>query len=252
MNRVPGAVRGMVVLTVMAVSLDGRAQTLDANEILRKVDQRVNSFEDQEMSIKMTVYDTDGSSKSYSFTVQQKGDSKRLVRFLSGEIKGMAVLSVDPTRTYVYLPGYKRVRPVAAHNMNQSVAGSDFSNEDMAAVSWPKLYTPLIEKEDADYWHLKLTPKSKDSSYSRLIMKVGKKDFLQWSIEYYDSKGVMVKHFTADKPKKFGTLDFDWHSLIEMKDPRNGHRTTLEIQELKVNQGLDDGLFTPRNLQWSR
>ena len=252
MERIAAYLPFLLALVLVSLGVPVHAEGPSADEILTKMDRQVNSFEDQEMDIKMTVFGTDGSSKSYAFNIKQKGDSKRLVRFLTGEVKGMSVLSVDHSRMYVYLPGYKRVRPIAAHNMNQSLAGSDFSNADMAAASWPKLYTPKMHKEDEEFWYLELTPKGEDLAYARVILKVGKKDFLQWGADYFNEKGELVKQFRGDLPRKYSGLEVEWHSLVEMTDPRTGHRTILEVLDIKFNQGLDDSVFTPRHLQWSR
>lgn len=246
---------GIVTLLVMSgISLGAMAQEkLTADEILGKMDQKINGHTDQEMSVKLTVYDTDGSTKEYLFTIQQKGNSKRLVRFTSGEVKGMAILAENQERVYVYLPGYKKVRRVASHNMNQSLVGSDLSNSDMATASYPEVYTPALDHEDADYWYLKLTPKKpEDSAYAWAIIKIGKKDYLQWQTDYYNAAGEMVKRFKADKAKLFPGMTDAWHSWIEYSDPRTGHRTTLDVLDLKVDQGLKDSMFTTRQLQWSK
>src|SRR5512142_2014948 len=118
--------RVLVALAVLGLASSASAQApLTAGQILDKMDATNNAFADQTMEIRLTVIDVDGSKKSYDMTVLQKGDTKRLVTFTSGEMKGMATLVEDRNSVHVYLPGYKKVRRVAAHNMNQSLAGSD-------------------------------------------------------------------------------------------------------------------------------
>jgi outer membrane lipoprotein-sorting protein len=247
-------------LTVLAfalstlVALAATAQEkLTADEILGRMDKKVNGHEDQEMDVTLTVVDTDGSEKSYTFNIKQKGNDKRLIRFNSGELKGMSILTEDQNRVHVYLPGYKKVRRVASHNMNQSFVGSDFTNADMAAASFPVLYNSTIEKEDGDHWYLKLVPKQpEESAYGHLIMKIGKKDYLQWQTDYYNPKGEHIKQFKASKPHKFPGVQDEWHTHIEISDPRTGHRTVMEVNSLQLNQGLKKKIFTTRYLQWSK
>ncbi len=246
----------LVLILVAAFALAppaGAQEKLTAVEILGKMDARINAHDDQEMDVTLSVIDTDGSEKSYDFNIMQMGNDKRLIRFQSGELKNMSILTMNQDQVYVYLPGYKKVRRVASHNMNQSFVGSDFTNADMAAASFPVLYNSTIEKEDGDHWYLKLVPKQpEESAYGHLIMKIGKKDYLQWQTDYYNPKGEHIKQFKASKPHKFPGVQDEWHTHIEISDPRTGHRTVMEVNSLQLNQGLKKKIFTTRYLQWSK
>jgi len=218
-------------------------------EILTKMEATINGFQDQQMDVTMTIVDTDGSRKSYDNMIYQKGDVKRYIIFTSGENKGMATLIEDPSHIYVYLPGFKKVRRVAAHNMNQTFAGSDFSNEDMAMVSWTKTYDVKLEKEDPDYWYLLATPKAGlESQYSKVIIKIDKKTYIQMMCEYFNKAGEKVKVFTMADIKDYNGVKRA--SKVVLADPRTKHSTELLIKDFKVNQGLKDDMFTVRQLQW--
>jgi outer membrane lipoprotein-sorting protein len=226
------------------------APRLSAAEILAKMEALNNGFADQKMEIRLTIVDVDGSKKSYDMTVFQKGDKKRLVQFTSGEMKGMATLVEDRNTVHVYLPGFKKVRRVAAHNMNQSLAGSDLSSEDMAQVSWAADWNVALEKEDDSSYWLLLTPKSSESPYSKVQHRVDKKTFAQQETHYFNKAGEEVKRFV-------NTEFTDFHGVMRNKkitvsDPRTGHRTEMEILDFVVNQGLKDDLFTVRSLQWGK
>jgi uncharacterized protein len=246
------------VLPILALMAAGSAnavgqEKLTAVQVLEKMDSKINGNEDQDMDVTLTVIDTDGSEKSYDFNIKQKGNDKRLIRFKSGELKNMSILTKDQNQVYIYLPGYKKVRRVASHNMKQSFVGSDFTNADMATASFLEVYDPVMEKEDADYWYLKMTPKKgTNTGYATLITKVGKKDFLQWQTDFYDEKGTHVKRFAASEPKLFPGTKAEWHSLVELSDPRTGHKTTMRVNNLKLNQGLKKSMFTTRYLQWAK
>jgi outer membrane lipoprotein-sorting protein len=203
------------------------------------------------MDMRLTVVDVDGSKKAYDMTVFQKGDTRRLVQFTSGEMKGMSTLVEDRDTVHVYLPGFKKVRRVATHAMNQSLAGSDLSSEDMAQVSWATDWNASIEKEDDSSWWLVLTPKSPDKTdYSKVVHRVDKKHYGQTETHMFNKAGEEVKRFMASDVT-------DFHGAMRAKkiivsDPRTGHRTEMEIKDFKVNQGLKDDLFTVRQLQWGK
>ncbi len=222
-----------------------------ASEILAKMEANNNGFQDQQMEIKLTVIDTDGSKKSYDMTMFQKGAEKRMIQFTSGEMKGMSTLVEDRNSVYVYLPGFKKVRRVAAHNMNQSMAGSDLTSEDMAQVAWATDFNVALDKEDATSYWLLLTPKAPEKTdYAKVTHRVDKKNFLQLETHYFNKAGEEVKRFVNSDP-------FDFHGVLRnrkivVSDPRTGHRTEMDVKEFKVNQGLKDDLFTVRQLQWGK
>ena len=246
---------GMLVMVagmmLMSATTEAQDQKLSADTILQKMEENINGFKDQIMSVRLTIVDVGGAAKSYEFTINQKGDEKRLIRFTSGEFIGMATLIEDRDRVYIYLPGFKKVRRVAAHNMSQSFAGSDFSNEDMSTASWTKSYTASLDHEDDGYWYLLCIPKpDSDLSYGKAIVKVNKKSFSQDGIEYYNKLGEKVKVFENGNPTEFpGGLR---NKNVQVSDPRTGHKTLLEVKDFKVNQGLPDSMFTVRELEWGR
>ena len=222
-----------------------------AAEVLAKMEANNNGYADQRMEMKLTVVDTDGSKKSYEMTMFQKGDVKRMIQFTSGEMKGMSTLVEDRNSVHVYLPGFKKVRRVAAHNMNQSLAGSDLTSEDMAQVSWAADWNVAFEKQDDTAWWLALTPKSPDaSSNAKVVHKVEKKDFSQSESHYFNKAGEETKRFINTGLTDFGGAKR--YKNIVVSDPRTGHRTELEVKDFKVNQNLKDDLFTVRQLQWGK
>lgn len=219
-----------------------------AEEILKRMEALNNGFADQRMDIRISVIDGDGNKKSYDMTMLQKGDTKRLVTFNSGDWKGMATL-VDGRQVNVYIPALRKVQRVAAHNMNQSIVGSDLSSEDMADVSWAARWNVAFDKEDESSYWLKLTPKA-ESSYAYVTHRVNKATFAQTETHYFNAAGEEVKRFINS--------DFaDFHGvkrnrLITVSDPRTSRRTEMEIKDFVVNQNLKDDLFTVRNLAWGK
>lgn len=227
------------------------ADALTAAEILAKAEANNNGYADQRMDMKLTVVDVDGSKKSYDMTMFQKGNVKRLVQFTSGEMKGMSTLVEDRNSVHVYLPGFKKVRRVAAHNMNQSLAGSDLTSEDMAQVSWANDWNVALKKEDEAGWNLELTPKVADSStYARVEQRIEKKTFGTAELHYFNKGGEEVKRFINSQHTDFNGAKT--YKNIVVSDPRTGHRTELEVKDFKVNQDLKDDLFTVRQLQWGK
>jgi outer membrane lipoprotein-sorting protein len=250
MNRVPMTLLAAFIALVAAVPTAARAETPD--EILAKADKLTNGWDDQYMKSTMTIIDIDGSKKSYIFSIAQKGD-KRMVRFESGELKGMATLILNRDSVYAYLPGFKKIRRVAAHNMNQSFAGSDFSNDDMAFTSWTNSYVATMDHEDATPWYLACTPRpgGVKPPHARAIARIDKKNYQLMGYEFFDEGGQKVKTFDNNELTDWGGGKYR-NKVIVVTDNRTGHKTRLDLIDAKFNAGIKDSIFTERELEWGK
>lgn len=220
----------------------------DATELLRRMDDATSGFSDQEMQFDLVIVGEEGSQKRYEMTIWQKGH-KRLVRFTSGETKGLATL-VDGQRVYVYMPGFKKVRRVAQHNMSQSFAGSDFSNEDMTCIRWSDDFDVTLAREDADAWVLEGTPRpGRKVSYARVRLTVAKDGYFQQKVEYFDGSNRLVKRFEGHDLTTWPQGVRRYRTVV-MSDPRTGHATEMRLKTFVVDQGLEDRHFSQRTLRW--
>ena len=240
----------LTVAVGIVVPNTARAETAD--EILARADKLTNGWDDQYMKSTMTIIDIDGSKKSYVFSISQKGE-KRMVRFESGELKGMATLIMNRDGVYAYLPGFKKIRRVAAHNMNQSFAGSDFSNDDMAFTSWTNSYVATNDHEDANYWYLACTPRpgGVKPPHPRAIAKIDKKNYQLMGYEFFDGDDQKVKTFENSDLTDWGGGKYRT-KVIVVTDARTGHQTRLDLIDAKFNAGIKDSTFTERELEWGK
>jgi len=235
-----------------AAETKAKPAKISVEEIVKKMDAKISGYDDQYMRISMNIYDVDGKMKSYGMEMYQKGTEKRLVKFTSGEMKGFATLILDRNNVWAYLPAFKKVRRVAATNMKQSLAGSDFTNDDMAVGSWGNDWDITMEKEDEKFYYLKAFPKKgKNITYASALLVVEKGTYYQDHVDYFNEAGEKVKVYFFKNLTDFG-LDIKRHQIVGMLDPRTGHRTELFVHEMKNNQGLKDKMFTKRHLQWGR
>lgn len=175
-----------------------------------------------------------------------------MIRMLSGEYQDMATLIEDPAHIYAWLPGYKKIRRVAAHKMNQSFAGSDFSNADMAFTSWTKVFKAKLLKESDKEWELECTSiPGTTAPYPKAFVRVTKGNYQLVHYQFFNEAGEKVKLFESLDVKDWAK-DVWRGARIEVTDNRTGHKTTLLIRKFVVNQGVPDSKFTKRELQWGR
>ncbi|MCS7228916.1 MAG: outer membrane lipoprotein-sorting protein [Candidatus Kryptonium sp.] len=222
---------------------------LTAVEILKKVDEVSYSAKDQFYKSKVTLIDKNGRETYREALMYQKGTNKRLVKFTEpADIRGIGFLSLPDDVNYVYLPAFKKSRRIASHIKNQNFAGTDFTYEDMEALTYSEKWEPELLRKDDSYYVLKLTPrKGRTSDYSKLILYARVDNFYPEKIEYYDKAGNLHKILTRRKIQKIGNY---WVALeTEMKDIKKNHTTKLVLEDVKFDTNLSDDIFTVRNLE---
>jgi outer membrane lipoprotein-sorting protein len=242
-KRTPAA---LVFMTAMAPAA---AWAQDGATLLARVDSVLTAPRDQTAIERMQLIDADGSTKERELRFYQKGPEKRLVRFVKpADVRGVAFLRLADDRMYLYLPAFRRVRRIASSIRNEGFMGTDFSYEDLSQTSYSGDYDVTDVSEADGAYTLTLEPKEgADVSYARLVMEVPDSDWVVRKIDYFDESGDRVKTFTvADVREVDGYL---YVTKMEMVSWRSGHRTVLEMEELQLDSGLSDDLFTQRSLK---
>jgi len=239
----------ITLILMMSWAISVLAQQLSALEIITKMDAVINAPKDQKMSSTMILIDKNGKEKKRETVMYQKGDEKRLVRFLSpADQKGISFLSLPNDVMYLYLPAFHKVRRIASHVKNQSFAGTDFSYDDLSSFKYAKEYNPKLLETTAKFYILELVPKPKvHKDYSKLKFWVRKDNFYPVKIEHYDKSGKLWKVMERRNIVKKGNY---WVSLeMEMKDLKKQHSTKSIVEKVEFDTGLSDKIFTKRNLK---
>ncbi|MFA5859764.1 MAG: outer membrane lipoprotein-sorting protein [Elusimicrobiota bacterium] len=247
-----GALLTGLVLALSAVIFSNSAVVTAAEltgpQVLSKLDSASGSPKDQEQQAKIIIIDKDGKEKSRETLMFQKGNEKRLVRFLSpADQKGIGFLSLPNDMMYIYLPAFKKTRRIASHVKNTKFAGTDFTYEDMEAKTYSEKWDSEVIQTDDKSYVLKLTPKKGTvSDYSKLVMTVDKTNFYVLKIEHYDKAGTMTKTLTRTEFEKVGNYWIANASVME--DHKNKHKTKMVVSNTKVDAGISDDVFTERYL----
>ncbi len=223
--------------------------SLTAGEILARVDSVLNAPHDQKARMKMILIDKNGHQKVRVAESYQKGDDHRLIRFLEpADQRGIGFLSLPHDVMYVYLPAFKKVRRIASHVKHQTFAGTDFSYDDLATFKYSEEYDPqLLEETDSTYV-LKLLPKpGSDKEYAYEKMWVDKRTFYPLRIEMYDPAGTLWKVMEFRRIEKINGY---WVAReMEMRDLKRQHTTRMILEEIQLDTGIPDKVFTKRYLR---
>ena len=211
-------------------------------------------------------------------TLGRKSDDiayKDLVMFTSPQVRGLATLTwtyMDPKRqqdSWLWVPSLKRIRKISAANADDSFMGSDFSVEDILTRRFEDESYTLVKEEnfpgytceldksiyykDTPCFVIECKPKKSPWYYSKRMLWVDKATGGGIFEEMYDPKGRMFKTIF----KKFEVFNvngkaYPIQTILEGKDLRTGHRTTIVNSDTKLDQGLSEESFTERALIQSR
>ena len=233
--------------SAVAAPTPAASMAVDANKILAEIDRRANAFDDQQATASMKIFKGDKLSKELTFETTMQGLQKQFIHFTApGDVAGMKILMQDAKTLYVYLPEFKKVRRVAAHAMNQGFLGSEFTYQDMTETQLAPFYNAELGGREGSQTTLKLTPKGSESSWARLEVVIDSKKGGVTEIRYYDGAGNHVRTQTREAWKKVGGELMP--TKVSMANLKTGDTTVVELSDVRVNEGVDDGLFSRRQL----
>lgn len=227
------------------------APATDAKAILDKVSKKVDA-KDEIANVKMIITEADGASKTRVLEIRRKGkdDTQKVLVKLEGpaDLKGTALLSVSKGKSsdqWLYLPSSKQTRRIqSGKSRSGSFMDSELSYEDMGTSSDAAYVSKILgKKKDGgrDFTLIENTPKG-ESSYGKTIIWVDDKTDLVGKIEYFDKAGKPLKVSTFSGYKQFGNV---WRAQkVSVTNLQNKRGTVLELSDLKLNKGLEDGEFT--------
>ncbi len=222
------------------------AKGQDANQILKKVDNTILAVKDKKADVVMEMTNTStGKGNIKKAVIMQKGAEKKIFRYTYPKSdKGIATLTL-PDAVYLYLPMFKKPKKITNMAQSKTFNKSDFSLSDAGLMPYAKHFDSKLLKTTATDYILELSPKQEPDQYSRLVMTVNKKHFYPDKIEFYDKNGALLKEgvYIYKNIGKYWVVE-----KATMKNVKKGHKTTLTMSNIKINQGLKDSDFTVEKL----
>lgn len=239
----------LFVVPAAAVSLQPAvAVAADGNAILAALDKKAEVFTDQSYTATMDILKGGKKRKTLSFEMVMQGLDKQYIEFTApGDVAGMKILMADPTTLWMYSPEFKKVRKIAAHAQNQGFLGSEFTPEDMVMAKLSNSYDGEVKGKKGNETTMELTPKAgASSSYSKLEIVIDSSKGGVTVIRYFDGSGNLVRVQTREAWKKVG--GYPMPTRIVMENKKTGNKTVINLSGIKVNQGVDESIFSRRNL----
>ena len=223
----------------------------------------------------MTITNKKGRKKTLQLVSKSKDNSKRqMIWFLSPpDDKGMSFLKIEHNDKddlmKMWLPGFKKLRRISSSKKSDSFMGSDLSFEDLTNRDINDYSYKLISsKSECEYKNTKLScyelesiPKNINSQYSKHITWVIKENDTYLSIKEnsFDKDGELLKIKSIEFQKTtynkdsdsaiINSLDFYIMNKLHVKNIQKNTSTSLTVNDISINLGIEDKDFNEMNLK---
>jgi hypothetical protein len=187
------------------------------------------------------------------------GDRTLIVFQRPASIAGTRFLTVENSNgasdKWIFLPNLGRVRRIAAAEGGGSFMGTDMSYDDVASANRDvSLDThTLLREETVDgkpMFVIESVPKDKSYQYSKMIQWIGKTDKITYKIELYNKRGALHKVLEVLTVKTI--QNYETPVATRMTTVTAGTSTTINVDTLKYDEPIPDGIFTQSYLETGR
>ncbi|MES2669012.1 MAG: outer membrane lipoprotein-sorting protein [Pseudomonadota bacterium] len=189
-------------------------------------------------------------------------DSAVMTRFAQpADIKGTGFLQIENRAAdddiWVYLPALGKTRRLAANNKRDSFFGTDFAYGDILLPAVEQYRHKLLRQEKidgSDCYVIESTPgdaKTRaDTGYSRRIIWVDTRSYVERKVEYYDPRGTLLKTQTTYDLKQVDPAKNRWLPMRrQMVNHQTRHSTLYQFDRFDLRTDLLDANFTVRKLE---
>jgi outer membrane lipoprotein-sorting protein len=255
-----------IVLTSILICLGffaANAQESDALSIVRSSRDRIKS-ETTSTRSKMILLDKNGSATERMMDQYSKngpnGHRTVIVFQQPASVKGVRFLTMEnpgkPDDRWIYLPSLGgEPNRIAASDGSKSFQGTDFSNDDISSANRSASLDThtMLREENLDgkpCYVIQSVPKDTGYQYSKMIQWIDKQTMITMKVELYNRAGVLVKLLeilkVEEKQGKFTIMSTRMTTLADKTS------TTLNVEEIKYDDPIPDGVFTTNFLKTGR
>lgn len=242
--------RASMALAFAAVVLSGSSRAARADE-LANVDEAINRWKTLDIHYKIVTSKPNSDSSVIKLRMRMRfedGNNQQMTEISApADMKGTKVLIKSPTKMYIYLPAFNKIRRIASHVTEQGFLGTALSQRDMSLTRYGKFYTAAVSKDDGETATLMLTTKSDEAPYPKIELDVEKERWLPTEIRYFNDKGVHIKTESRSDYKCKGKICLP--GLQKMADHTTKVTSAMEMKEHEIDASLPNEIFSKRYLQ---
>jgi len=228
--------------------------------IATEADNRDSGFGDFTSEIKMILKNKQGQEsvremRSKTLEVSGDGDKGLTIFDKPNDVQGTALLSFTHKEgaddQWLYLPALKRVKRISSDNKSGPFMGSEFAYEDITSQEVEK-YTYKFIRDDKlegkDVFVFERYPVDPKSGYTRQVVWMGKTDYKDRKIEFFDRKNTALKTLVLNDYHQYKDKYWRPHDMY-MENHQTGKSSRLLQSNFNFNVGLSDSDFNKNALQ---
>ena len=243
----------MTFITVMGLFADEKGEAIfDATEGLKKAKDNYSEAE-------MVLIDKKGNKKVRKVVMYSKDTPKgsnSFVEFLEpADVKGTKFLTIGNKKgsdeQRLYLPALKKTRLISSSGKGGKFMGSDLSYYDMEErnredYTHDYLRTETYNGKECDV--LRIKTDLEDCPYIYADIWIAQDDHFMYKIECYDKKdGKLWKTIAMAEVKTIDGVIIPTKTVVDNK--KDGTKTLLSMNNVRLNSGIKDEIFTVQNLE---
>lgn len=174
------------------------------------------------------------------------------------DMRGSEMLSVETPEgapdSFLFTPELRKVKRITGEGMGGSVFGTDFTYEDLQR--WQQLNRPEsherlpdAELDGRPVYVMATRPKEgASSSYTKVVSYVDKQTCVVIKSESFENGDRLRKLFLAKTEDMLEDHGIHAPAEVVMKDVRDETQTTVVVEELEVDGGVDERSFQVSSL----
>ncbi|MDI6402281.1 outer membrane lipoprotein-sorting protein [Balneolaceae bacterium ANBcel3] len=240
------------VVSFMLVVMCTQAYAMDAQEIIRRMDQTMrgeSSFSEMTMTIERPRFTREVSMRAWSL-----GQDYSLILITAPSRDQGTTFLKRGNEVWNYVPSIDRTIKMPPSMMSESWMGSDFTNDDLVRESsvvedyeHTLLRTETIR--DHECYVVEMIPKPDTPVvWGKVIVWVSKENFMQLRIENYDQREQLKNVIELDEIRDVGDRIIPTRFTLTPED-KEGHKTIITYSEMGFGIDISESYFTQQNMR---
>jgi outer membrane lipoprotein-sorting protein len=240
------------IFLYIVIHLSATLQSQTAKEIVQKADEKMRGTTMQAEMIIKTTRPT--WTREMQCRTWMKGNNLAMILIQSpAKDKGISFLK-RKKEVWNWMPSLERTIKLPPSMMTQSWMGTDFTNDDLVKESsvvedYTHTLTGDTIIENRSCYIIQMIPKPEAAVvWSKVIVCIDKKDFLELHSRFYDEDGQLINTMNCydiklmhDRiiPTRFEMIPAD----------KKGQKTEMIYKNIQYNKPIDDNFFSVEKMK---
>lgn len=243
--------KNITIVLVLLFTVLLSAQNLSVSSILEKYE---NNMKHTTSIIKAQINTTDsfGTTKQ-TFEIYSRNNGDTLIVIIDGPDKGQKILRLENS-LFLFYPAAEEVVRLTGSALKDSIAGTDFSYEDLSGdKTISQNYTTTLKGietiEGNECYVIELTAKKKTLSYQKQTLYIHKENFTAVKTIVYSASGKPLREIISSNVQNISGIFIAYNTTVIDLLKKNS-KTEMQIQNIKLNEDIPPQYFSREGLTW--